>query len=75
MNEEILASTLYWHELSGSEYASRVAKWNAYQFVTHDIIHRWTYPLVPDMGVSAQQQTYVFRRNNVYKYRDVKLAK
>ncbi|GLV37109.1 eukaryotic translation initiation factor 2B subunit epsilon [Carabus blaptoides fortunei] len=75
MNEEILASTLYWHELSGSEYAARISNWNMYQYVSHDVIHRWVYPVVPDMNRSTQQQTYVFRRNNIYRHRDVKLAK
>lgn len=41
---------------------------------SHDIINRWVYPLVPDMGICCLQQNYMFLRNNVYRNKTVQLA-
>lgn len=41
---------------------------------SHDIINRWAYPLVPDMGICSLQQNYMFLRNNVYRNKTVQLA-
>lgn len=75
INEEILASTIYFCELPAEQYAGRVADWQSYQLVSHDVINRWTYPLVPDMGVCLNRQMYMFLRNNVYRSADVQLAR
>lgn len=75
INEEILASTMYVYELPAQQYAARCSDWQSYQLVSHDIINRWTYPLVPDMGVCANRQMYMFLRNNVYRSADVQLAR
>lgn len=75
INEEILASTIYVTELANEQYAAQVADWQMYRLVSHDIVNRWTYPLVPDMGVCCLEQIYKFLRNNVYVNRTVQLAK
>lgn len=75
MNEEILASTIYWHCLGTAEYASHVSTWHMYQAISHDIIHRWVYPLVPDATFSASGDTYMYLRHNVYRQKSVKLSK
>ncbi|XP_049777276.1 translation initiation factor eIF-2B subunit epsilon [Schistocerca cancellata] len=74
MNEEILSSTIYYHKLQGPEYASRVSNWHMYQAVSHDVIHRWTYPLVPDSPFSKQQEPYMFLRHHVYRKKDITLG-
>lgn len=33
MNEEILASTIYWHQLKGDQYGARVTNWQMYQTI------------------------------------------
>lgn len=43
-------------------------------FNSHDIINRWVYPLVPDMGICCLHQNYMFLRNNLYRNRTVELA-
>ncbi|XP_063223574.1 translation initiation factor eIF2B subunit epsilon [Bacillus rossius redtenbacheri] len=75
VNEEILTSTMYCHELGGAEYAARVASWPAYQAVSHDVLHRWTYPLVPDMVFSDLDEPCMFLRNHVYKHASNTVAK
>lgn len=39
----------------------------AYQIVSQDVINRWAYPLVPDMGIHSMTQQYIFLKNNIYK--------
>ena len=38
MNEEILASTIYWYKLDEAQYAARVSNWQMYQFVRYEKI-------------------------------------
>ncbi|KAF5289363.1 hypothetical protein FQR65_LT11874 [Abscondita terminalis] len=74
MNEEIMGSTVYWHRIIGSQYAAAVTNWRMYQSVSRDILHRWLYPLVPDMGISSQNRNYVHLQNNIYRSKDVHLT-
>ncbi|XP_026468298.1 translation initiation factor eIF-2B subunit epsilon-like [Ctenocephalides felis] len=67
INEEILGSTLYCYPLTHNSYAARVDNWQMYQLVSHDIVNRWTYPLVPNMGISLFKQVYMMLKNNIYK--------
>uniref|UniRef100_T1GB92 EIF2B subunit epsilon/gamma LbH domain-containing protein n=1 Tax=Megaselia scalaris TaxID=36166 RepID=T1GB92_MEGSC len=67
INEEILDSRIYVSFLPNNQYASRVGNWLTYQTISLDLINRWVYPLVPDMGVCCLFQNYVFTRNNIYK--------
>lgn len=75
MNEELLASSIYVAELESEEYAARVHNWQTYQMVSSDVVNRWAYPLVPDMGVSCLYQNYLFYRNNIYRSSDLQLAR
>ena len=75
INEEILASTIYMAELPSEQYAAKVQNWQMYQIVSNDIINRWVYPLVPDMGICSLKQNYIFLRNNVYRNKTVQLAR
>lgn len=75
INEEILASTIYVSVLPREQYAAKVSNWQTYQIVSNDIINRWAFPLVPDMGICDLKQNYVFLRRNIYKNKDVHLAR
>lgn len=70
INEEILNSTLYVH-IIGDEghYVNEVFDWPSYQNVSHDILHRWTYPQVPEI-----MDKYSLRYGNVYFGEDLKIA-
>ncbi|KAL1122521.1 hypothetical protein AAG570_002852 [Ranatra chinensis] len=71
MNDEILESSVYCHLTAQGEYAASVTNWNDYHFISHDIIHRWTYPQVPD---TCYDELYSYRRNNVYIQEGISLA-
>ncbi|XP_052866451.1 translation initiation factor eIF-2B subunit epsilon [Anopheles cruzii] len=75
INEEILNSRIYVSKLAREEYAMRVNNWQSYQMVNLDVINRWVYPLVPDMGISQFLQYYKCYRNNIYRHGDVRLAR
>lgn len=68
INEEILNSTLYVHVVDG-EYVNEVFDWPSYQKVTHDILHRWSYPQVPEII-----DKYSLRYGNIYFGDNLKLA-
>jgi translation initiation factor eIF-2B subunit epsilon len=48
LTSEILSYQIYTH-VATSGYAGRVSCLNSYAAVTHDVLHRWTYPLVPEV--------------------------
>ncbi|KAL1398550.1 hypothetical protein pipiens_008873 [Culex pipiens pipiens] len=75
INEEILASTIYVAPLPAEEYALRVNNWHNYQIASRDVTNRFVYPLVPDMGICGSEQLYSFSRNNIYRHRNIRLAR
>ncbi|XP_055383131.1 translation initiation factor eIF-2B subunit epsilon isoform X2 [Condylostylus longicornis] len=75
INEEILDSRIYVSVLEKNAYARKVGNWLSYQIVSNDIISRWVYPLVPDMGICSLKQNYSFLRNNIYKSANANVSK
>ncbi|RZF33909.1 hypothetical protein LSTR_LSTR012251 [Laodelphax striatellus] len=69
MNEEIIASTLYGHVLQGANYAATLESWADYQAITNDLLHRWTFPLVPDVF-----NKYSFHKRSVYLGKNITLS-
>jgi translation initiation factor eIF-2B subunit epsilon len=75
MNQEIQSDSIYVAQLPNEQYAAKVSDWNAYHSVSRDVINRWVYPLVPDMGVCCLSQQYLFLRNNIYRHKTIKLQR
>lgn len=75
MNQEIQTDSIYVAQLPSEQYAAKVSDWNAYHSISRDIINRWVYPLVPDMGVCCLSQQYLFFRNNIYRHKTVKVER
>uniref|UniRef100_I1NC49 Translation initiation factor eIF2B subunit epsilon n=1 Tax=Glycine max TaxID=3847 RepID=I1NC49_SOYBN len=46
--DDIMGYKIFVHEIH-SDYAARIDNFRGYDTVSKDIIHRWTYPLVPDV--------------------------
>ncbi|BAT88014.1 hypothetical protein VIGAN_05144500 [Vigna angularis var. angularis] len=46
--DDIMGYKIFVHEIH-SDYAARIDNFRSYDTVSKDIIHRWTYPLVPDV--------------------------
>jgi len=73
---DILSSELLDYKLSTyvlqNEYAARVKDLPTYHSVSKDIIHRWTFPMVPDNNFMCNS-TYSLSRQMIYKERGVKL--
>lgn len=75
MNQEIQSDSIYVAQLPTEQYAAKVSDWNAYHMVSRDVINRWAYPLVPDMGVCCLSQQYLFSRNNIYRHKTIKVQR
>lgn len=75
INEEILASTIYVSFLPIQQYAAKIYNWRSYQIISNEVMTRWAYPLVPDMGICGLKQNYICLRNFVYKNKEVHLAR
>jgi len=75
LTSDILGHTVHTHIVERA-YAARVKDLRTYDSVARDIIHRWTYPLVPDTNWWGAVGSSRFRlgRNHVYKEGRVSLA-
>ncbi|GAM26644.1 hypothetical protein SAMD00019534_098190 [Acytostelium subglobosum LB1] len=71
MQSEITDYKLFTYILQG-EYAARVKDLRTYNSVSKDIIHRWTFPMVPDNNFMCNT-TYTLSRQMIYKERHVTL--
>lgn len=66
INEDILASSLYYTLLKGNQYAASVTNWKTYQTVSWDIIHNWVYPLSIETG-SFYKNNYMYMGNHIFR--------
>ncbi|XP_063379700.1 translation initiation factor eIF2B subunit epsilon [Cydia fagiglandana] len=63
INEEILASSLYYVLLKDNMYATTVTNWRTFKIISRDIIHHWALPLSIESG-SLYQDNYEFLGNH-----------
>lgn len=75
MGQEFQIGSIYVAELPNEQYAAKVSDWMAYHNISQDIINRWVYPLVPDMGICSLRQQYLFFKNNIYRNNSVKMGR
>lgn len=75
--EEGLQQKLYAHILGPHEYAARVRDWKTYAAISHDLLRRWCYPIVPDNLPSGYEKKfrYVQQAARQYCYRERKLGR
>ncbi|XP_059060000.1 translation initiation factor eIF-2B subunit epsilon [Achroia grisella] len=66
INEEILASSLYYILLKNNQYAATVSNWKTYQIICRDILHNWVYPLSIESG-SFYQNNYITTGNHNFR--------
>ncbi|XP_043926135.1 translation initiation factor eIF-2B subunit epsilon [Protopterus annectens] len=74
VNEEILGNQIHMHVIS-DEYGARVSNLLMYEAVGSDIIHRWAYPLVPEINFTDNRnQACTLSRHNIYRGSEVSLG-
>lgn len=73
LEQEILGNKIFTHVISG-EYAARIKDLRTYDSVSKDIIHRWVFPMVPEINLLGPT-SYSFSRHNIYRERHVTLAR
>ncbi|KAH7373534.1 hypothetical protein KP509_17G061000 [Ceratopteris richardii] len=74
LSDEISGNKIFTYELHG-EYASRIDNLRSYDSVSKDIIHRWTYPIVPDIRFAGNNVGLKIERCNVYRENGVMLPR
>lgn len=74
LSDEITGNKIFTYEIS-SEYAARIDNLRSYDSVSKDIIHRWTYPIVPDIRFAGKNIGLKIERCNVYKENGVVLPR
>lgn len=75
MGQELEIGSIYVAQLPNEQYAAKVSDWLAYHNISQDIINRWVYPLVPDMGICTLRQQYLFLKNNIYRNSATKIGR
>lgn len=73
VNEEILGNHIYTYIIS-AQYAARVCNLHTYDAISKDVMHRWVYPLVPDIA-PTDEPPYSYGRHNIYLNSGVTLAR
>ena len=74
VSEEIMGNQIHTHIVK-DQYAARVSNLHTYDAISKDVIHRWTYPLVPDVRWDQKDGVYTYNRRNVYLHTDITLAR
>ncbi|KAI5076070.1 hypothetical protein GOP47_0008135 [Adiantum capillus-veneris] len=74
LSDEISGNKIFTYEIYG-EYAARVDNLRSYDSVSKDIIHRWTYPIVPDIRFAGNNVGLKIERCNVYRENGVLLPR
>ncbi|KAK7284297.1 hypothetical protein RJT34_19042 [Clitoria ternatea] len=67
--DDIMGYKIFVHEIH-SDYAARIDNFRSYDTVSKDIIHRWTYPLVPDI-MSFQNTATKLERQGIYRASEI----
>lgn len=77
LGNEILGNKLFVHTVSRDEYAARCDDLRTYASLSKDVIHRWTYPLVPDNNLlgDLSSTTFKYHRGNIYKEDHVQVSR
>lgn len=70
--DDIMGYKIFVHEIR-ADYAARIDNFRSYDTVSKDIIHRWTYPLVPDVMNFGNTATKL-ERQGIYRGSDISQA-
>ncbi|XP_026491193.1 translation initiation factor eIF2B subunit epsilon [Vanessa tameamea] len=74
INEDILASSLYYTMLKENQYAAAITNWKTYQTVCWDILHNWVYPLSIETD-SFYKNTFMFMGNHIFRKTNSSLSR
>ncbi|EQC42712.1 hypothetical protein SDRG_00439 [Saprolegnia diclina VS20] len=69
-----MGNRIHAHIIS-KEFAARVHDPRTYAAISHAILQRWAYPMVPDNNFLGSASTYRHQRGDIYKEDDVQLAR
>ncbi|KAI8372229.1 hypothetical protein EDC96DRAFT_500354 [Choanephora cucurbitarum] len=72
LTSDILGKTIY-TKLVVEPYVARIQNEQLYSTVSHHMLNRWVFPIVPETNLKADD--YEFTRGNIYKSQNVVLSR
>jgi len=75
LQDDLTDNTLHIHELGNDGYAARITDYHTLFGVQNDLVHRWLYPIVPEIASGKAPTQLVYNRHNIYKGENVDLRK
>ncbi|KAI9478110.1 MAG: hypothetical protein EXX96DRAFT_237454 [Benjaminiella poitrasii] len=73
LTSDILGKTIY-TKIVTEPYVARVQNEQLYKSISHHILNRWAFPIVPETNLKAGDD-YEFTRGNIYKSTNVVLSR
>ena len=67
LQNDLTDNTIHMHELGTDAYAARISNLATYFAAQRDCLHRWMYPIVPELTTGKATQNMIYTRHNVYK--------
>ena len=65
--EDGLQNRMYSHILADHEYAAQIHDPKTYHQVSHDLLRRWVYPVVPDNSFNTTHRYQFYKSKNQYR--------
>ena len=75
LQDDLTDYALHMHELDNAGYCARITDFHTFFGVQHDLLHRWLYPIVPEIASGKTPSNLVYNRHNIYKGERVDLKK
>ena len=70
LGDEVMGYKIFTYEIH-SDYAARIDNFRGYDAVIKDILHQWTYPMVPDILFSRNDPPIRLDCQGIYKSSDI----
>ena len=67
LQDDLTDNTIYLHELGDDVYAGRITNILNYFGAQQDCLHRWLYPIVPELATGKTPKNITYHRHNIYK--------
>lgn len=75
LQDDLTDNTLHLHVLGNDTYAAKITDLHSYMGVQNDLLHRWLYPVVPEIASGMTPTDFVYNRHNIYKGPSIDLKK
>ena len=67
LQDDLTDNTIYFQDLRNDAYAGRITNLLNYFAAQQDCLHRWLYPIVPELDTGKTPMKITHHRHNIYK--------